>query len=301
MDSFRTTGEANSKRHFGLLADGLGFTEGPTFMRSGQLVVTSMDRGHIYSISASTVALLAAVGGGANGATEAADGSIMIAQNGGRGPGHRNPSTVGGVQRIAPDGRVTWVTMDPIAPSDLCFGPDRLLYVTDPTRAPIRNDGRLWRVDTASGEAELLASVAWYPNGIAFGREDDAFYVASTWQSAIVRFPLRFSGVGDPEVFAITTGGAPDGIAFDAEGNLIAALIGTEPSKPGCLQIFDENGRLLDTVELGSSHYYTNVALSAQHTLVVTDASAGAVLTTSAWPTAGLPLHPFRYTGKPAR
>ena len=83
------------------------------------------------------------------------------------------------VKRVKRDGSVSWLTQDPIAPNDLCFGPDGWLYVTDPTRDfDPRTDGRLFRVNIETGECQLICTVDYYPNGIGFG-PDDALYVAN--------------------------------------------------------------------------------------------------------------------------
>ena len=275
-----------------VLANNLGFTEGPVFRQAGDIVVTSISRGHLYRISDGEASVFAVTGGGPNGATEGLDGSIYITQNGGRGPGWIKPSLTGGIQAVRPTGHVHWVTQDLVSPNDLCFGPDGYLYATDPTRRPQRDDGRLWRIDVTTGDAELLTSLDWYPNGIGFGLEDDAVYVASTGDSTIRRFPFSSSGLGKPEVFLTMSSGHPDGFAFDVEGNMVIGAPGTGDG-PGNVQTWSRDGKFLDMLEPGDSHYYTNVALSDDRRLIITDSSAGAVLIRP-WPHAGLHLHPFR-------
>lgn len=281
-----------------VLASGLGFTEGPVLRRSGAIVVTAVPDGRVYSIAGGTTEVLAVTGGGPNGAAEGADGSLFIAQNGGRRIGSPDASLAGGIQVVRPAGEVGWLTADLVAPNDLCFGPDGLLYVTDPTRRPARDDGRLWRVDVESGESELLASVRWYPNGIAFGIEDDALYVASTGERSIRRFPFGSGGLGRSETVIRMEHGQPDGLAFDAGGHLLVAAFGSERSgrdgPSGEVQVWSTDGRLLDVVRPSDDPSCSNVALSEHAELVVTGAHSGDVLLVSPWPSAGLPLHPFR-------
>jgi gluconolactonase len=278
---------------FETLAAGLGFTEGPVFRQADDIVVTSIDRGHLYRIPDGQAEIFAVTGGGPNGATEGRDGSIYVTQNGGRGPGWNRPATTGGIQAVRPDGRVVSLTQDLVSPNDLCFGPDGYLYATDPTRRPERDDGRLWRIDVETGEAELLVSLGWYPNGIGFGLEDDALYVASTGDATIRRFPFAASRLGNPEVFLTMTSGHPDGFAFDVEGNLVIAAPGTGEG-PGNVQVWSRDGQPLEVYRPGDSHYYTNVAISQDCRLIVTDSSAGRVLVADGWPHPGLALHPFR-------
>jgi gluconolactonase len=283
------------------VGSGAGFTEGPVIRQDGQVVCTSIDHGCLYALSPDGPELpevLAVTGGGPNGATEGPGGVIYVAQNGGRRPARKWPYVTGGVQAVGPGGLVSWVTMDPVSPNDLCFGPDGMLYVSDPTRRAARDDGRLWRCDPGSGEAELLASVPYYPNGIGFGLEDDALFVASTGQSAIIRIPVTAAGLGQPEVFVRMDYGMPDGFAFDRSGNIIVAVVGQ--TGPGEIQTYDRSGHLIDTVRPSASAKLTNVALSGDGVLIVTDAAAGAVLAIDGWPERGLALHPFRDRPAPA-
>jgi gluconolactonase len=282
---------------FEVVASGLGFTEGPVFRQAGDIVVVSIERGHVYALDGEGGARLEAVpGGGPNGLVEAADGTLYVAQCGGRPSMFRRPVSPGGIQAIRPDGGIDWITQDPIAPNDLCFGPDGMLYVTDPTRGrSSHDDGRLWRVDVEARYAELLVSVPWHPNGIAFSREDDALYVASTYESRIVRYPLLPDGrLGARETVVQMTRGMPDGFAIDADGNFVIGAI-DHTGLPGTVQVWDADGAFVDLVEPGAHAITTNVALSADRRLIVTesDMAAGAVLMAD-WPTAALPLHPFR-------
>ena len=282
---------------FEVLASDLGATEGPVFGTTGDIFVTSMDRGHLYKLSRDgDASRVVNTGGGPNGLTEGLDGNLYIAQNGGHGPWHVRPSGTGGVQVLNPDGRLAWVTQDLVSPNDLCFGPDGALYVTDPTRRPTRDDGRLWRVDPTTSRAELLTSLPWYPNGIAFGLDDDHLYVASTGDSRSVRFELADGVLGTEETVLTLEYGHPDGFAFDTEGNIIVAAIGTEsdPSSAGQVQVWSPDGKLLDVYKPGPSHYYTNVALSTDGVLILTDVDAGQVLIIEDWPTRGIKLHPLR-------
>lgn len=281
-----------------VLASDLGFTEGPVITLAGDVVVTSIDRGCLYRIGSDGASVMAVTGGGPNGLTEGTSESggstLYVSQNGGTRPAHKWPYVTGGIQVVRLGGRVDWVTQDPVSPNDLCFGPDGLLYFTDPTRGrSARDDGRLWRCDPGTGEAQLLCSIPWYPNGIGFGVEDDAVYVASTGEHRIWRFPLVSTGLGRPEVFIEMAFGMPDGFAFDVDGNLITTAVGYD-GRPGEIQTYDRNGVLLGSFCPGPNAKYTNVALGASQTLVITDSEGGNVLVAEDWPTAGLPLHPFR-------
>jgi gluconolactonase len=282
------------------LADDVGFTEGPVFMGSGDVVFTSIDRGLVYVVRGGETTTLAETGGGPNGATEGRNGLVYVAQNGGTQPAHRWPGICGGIQVITAPGEWEWLTRDTVSPNDLCFGPDGWLWVTDPTRGrEERDDGRLWRCDPDTGESELLVSLPWYPNGIGFGLEADAVYVAHTRDGQIIRFPIHASNhLGPPELFVQMSHGVPDGFAFDVEGNLVVAAVGAE-GETGNIQTFDREGALIDVFDPGLSRKCTNVAISHDKRLLITDADAGCVFEVADWPNAGLALHPHRACAAP--
>lgn len=275
-----------------VVAEGLGHCEGPLLGPGGTLLVTSMSHGCVYELTADGPRVLAQTGGSPNGLAMDRDGTLYVAQAGIREPDESSP---GGVQQITPDGAVKWLTHDPIASNDLCFGPDGLLYVTDPTRKPFR-DGRLWRCDVQGGEARLLFSLDWYPNGIGFGLEDDALYVADTSGRRVVRYSRNGRRLGDLDVFAQMPYGSPDGFAFDVEGRLVVCAVQLDEG-PGEIQVYGSDGALLDRVRPGPHPYYTNVALDGHGTGYVTCTTDGTVLEIRDLAGPGLALHPRQFEG----
>ncbi len=280
-----------------VLATGLGFTEGPVLLADGSFAVTSITEGKVYRVFADGGSeLIADVGGGANGAAVDAEGVLYIAQNGGRwarnGPAWP-PTSVGGIQRIDPDGTVRWLTRDPIAPNDLCFGPDGMLYVTDPTRSLAIDDGRVWRVDPGTGSAELLASVPWFVNGIAFG-PDERLYLAATHTSRVYVAEVDGGAMSEPAVAIELDDGAPDGMAFDVSGRLVVGAISLDGRSPGSLQTWTTDGELVSLFWPGEGRLYTNVAFDGRGGLVIAASDLGSVLLAPSWGDEGLPLHPLR-------
>jgi gluconolactonase len=288
---------AAGDRGLRLVAEGLGFTEGPVVLADGSFVVTSLTHGAVYRVRREGGhEPLAEVGGGANGAAVDADGVLYIAQSGGRwvrnGPSWP-PDHVGGVQRIGVDGSVSWVSRDPVSPNDICFGPDGQLYVTDPTRSPRIRDGRLWRIDPASGAAELLFSTPWFCNGLAFGY-DDLLYLASTYESRIYAVDPFTETVERPEPVFELTEGQPDGLAIDSRGRIVVGAIDATRAAPGSVQTYTDAGALVDVFRPGTDSHYTNIAFDGRGGLVITSSDRGAVLLAERWDDPGLALHPFR-------
>lgn len=295
------------------VAVNVGLTEGPVFLQHGGLITVSSDRGHILRYDDDGPAIFAITGTGPNGLAEGGDGSVYVAMSGRVGKRPRDGTPVG-ILAVRPSGLLQWITQEPVAPNDLCFGPDGLLYFTDPTRGR-RDDGRIWRLDVGSARAELLASVDWYPNGIGFGVRDDLLYVADTTNGRMIGFPCSPGGLGMPETAFELDHGVPDGFTFDVNGNVVVATQSVEFANPdqgklgrgdrGDVQTYTESGTLLDVFVPRISKHYTNVALSPHGRLVITSAgdtsmiasgreTGGAVIAVDSWPAGGLPLHPFR-------
>lgn len=296
-------------RKFDVLAPGVGFTEGPVFTQSGEVIFVSPDRGMLHSVSAAGVEIFAVVGGAPVGATEGPEGAIYFTQS----PKRRSSCMTGGIQRVRDDSFIEWVTMDPVSPNDLCFGPDGRLWVTDPSahRPDGRHDSRIWRVDVETEQADLMLTVDYYANGIAFGLEDDAVYIADTHNRLIVRHPIKAGLLGEPETVAETRDGVPDGFAFDSQGNIMVAVISTKPADQdphGTLQVFSPSGDLVEILEPRRGRMINNVAIGPDGRVVAANPhdrsfrtpgraplanEKGAVLQTQ-WDYPGLPLHPFR-------
>jgi len=296
IDGGETTGIISTQdRGLRTVAEGLGFTEGPVALADGSFAITSLTHGAVYRVRREGGhELMASVGGGANGAAVDRDGVLYVAQSGGRwvkdGPSW-SPDQVGGVQRIDGDS-VSWLTRDPISPNDICLGPDGYLYVTDPTRSPRIRDGRLWRIDAASGTAELMCSPPWFCNGLAFG-PDDLLYLASTYESRIYAVDV-FSATCDPRPILDMAEGQPDGLAFDSAGRIVVGAIDATRQAAGSVQTYTTAGALADVFRPGADSHYTNIAFDGRGGLVITSSDHGAVLLAERWGDPGLPLHPFR-------
>lgn len=276
-----------------VLATDVGFCEGPVVTRSGELICVSWDHGRLYEVADGAARVRAELGVGANGATEGPDGRLFIAQSGGQAPGHRPAfryGHTGGIQVVDHDGTMTWLTMDPIRPNDLCFGPDGALWVTDPHQTR-RDDGRIWRFDADTGVGDLLTTVDFYTNGLGFGPSDDVLFVADTYGSRIVTLTIDGDRLGAPQTFAQLDGLHPDGFAFDTEGNIVVGAVSLS-ERPGEVQVYSPGGELLDRFMPGPGSHFTNVALTPEGALVICDSRSGRVLAVPDWGAAPLALHP---------
>ncbi|WP_157220750.1 SMP-30/gluconolactonase/LRE family protein [Flavisphingomonas formosensis] len=255
-----------------VLAEDLGFTEGPLWTCRGTVMAVGLSRGLVYEIDPADGSRIRSVeiGGRPNGLAEGAEGDVWVAQAGHRGA---PPS----IQRIRGDDITTFAERFH-APNDLAFGPDGLLWFTDPAGHALGGapqPGRIWAMDSESGIFTLKAEGVLYPNGLAFSPTGDALLVAETATARILRFDYAAGMLEGPTLFAQMDNGHPDGIAFDQEGNLyVASTDGRD------VQIFSPHGELAEIIALPPQGFATNLCFGGADacTLYVTSAKGGMIL-----------------------
>lgn len=248
-----------------MIAEGLGFTEGPAVLPDGRIALVSVTHGCVYIVDPGGGSPEKIdTGGGPNGLCVGPDGTIYVAQNGGN--FGADATAEPGVQVIR-DGRVDYLAEGMAAPNDLAFGPDGQLWVTD-TRAEMElfhpdesKPGWVWTVDTATGVKELiLESGPVWINGLGFSADSTRLLVTATSGAQLLRYPIGATGSLDGragEVVCTFERGWPGGMAVRADGASWVALTGGDR-----LDLVGETGRILDAVVLPDGSLPTNVCLS---------------------------------------
>lgn len=246
-----------------VLADGLGFTEGPAVLADGRVAVTSISDGCVYVVDPAGGATdRIETGGGPNGLAVRADGAIYVAQNGGIW-GASGPATPG-VQVIR-DGRTEYLVEGLESPNDLVFGPDGRLWVTD-TRGEVdffnpddNKPGRVWAVDIATGSPELMLDTGpVFINGLGFTLDGARLMVTSTSAAGLFGYTVAAGGaLVDQEVLCTFENGWPDGMAVGTDGNSWVALTGGDR-----LDLVDSQGQILSSAQLPPGSLPTNVCFN---------------------------------------
>jgi gluconolactonase len=282
--------------HHAVLASGLAFPEGPVWLGPERLAFTQIRGQCVSLLERGVVTRVAVTGGGANGAALGPDGALYVANNGGVSLGHdglwQAPDPIPGrIQRVTLEGEVSDAAVElpgapPNRPNDLCFGPDALLYYTDPHNwEDLANlgVGRVART-TLAGAVELLAEVPSFPNGIAFGPDGRLYLAQSVTQSILVMEPRPGA---TPALHCTLPRGFPDGFCFDAAGRLYVA-----GSLGDVVVVFEADGEPREVIELGAGSEPTNCCLGDGR-LYVTLAGAGELVAIE-MPVEPLPLYPAR-------
>lgn len=217
-----------------LLAEGLGWAEGPTVLPDGRICFVETYRSQISVWERDKgVSRYAYTAGGPNSCVLGADGVLYACQNGGTtGPWRAEEMVAPSIQRIEREGGSAEIIATELdgktfhGPNDLVFGPDGRLYFTDPgTYRPDDPEPSYLFVLDADGSGRLLAELdpPTFPNGIAI--EADGSVV---WAESYTGMVRRLDPVGGSiEDIARLPGDHPiaDGMAVGADGLLYVTTV----------------------------------------------------------------------------
>jgi len=251
--------------HIDVIADGLGFTEGPVWLPDDRVALTSISHGCVYIVDPRDGALERIdTGGGPNGLACSADGTLYVAQNGGAwgASGTAEP----GVQVIT-GSHVDYLVEGLGVPNDLTFGPDGRLWITD-TRAQFDVStpdaglpGHVYATDVDSGDTRLVIDDGpVFINGLGFDRDGSRLLVTATLSSQLLSYVISPDGaVGAPELVHTFDDGWPDGMTVSAHGDYFVALTAADR-----IDVVDTWGRRVGEIGLPAGSLPTNVCIGGR-------------------------------------
>lgn len=198
---------------FDIVAEGLGFPEGPVWMEDGSIILVEISKGCITRVwDDDKKEVIAKTGGGPNGAAIGPDGALWICNNGGFKyhrrdglliPGNCPDDYSGGrIERIdLTTGKVERV-LDTVegfplkGPNDLVFDKDGNLYFTDhgKTYSRHRDFGGLFFLANGASEAVELDHHHTSPNGVGLSPDEKTIYMADTMTARLWAFDLSAPG-----------------------------------------------------------------------------------------------------------
>lgn len=275
---------------FRVLASGLQYPEGPIWRPDGSVLLVEIKGGTLTRILPDgTKQVVAATGGGPNGAAIGPDGAVYIANDGGLEflqvgnllVAADQAATYGGgsIQRVDSTGKVTTLytscqvanpfthqteTHALCAPDDLVFDSAGGFWFTDWGHS--RNGGRERDVtgvyyakpDGSSIQEKIFPLYA--PNGIALSPDEKRLYVAETYSRRVLYWELTGPGAISPNprstdgsYVLANTAGILDSMDVDENGNVYAVTMlprGLNFASNGGLTVISPRGEILEFIEI---------------------------------------------------
>ena len=250
-----------------VMADGLGFTEGPVWLPDDRIALTSINHGCVYIVDPRGGPLERIdTGGGPNGLACSANGTLYVAQNGGvwgaSGPAEPGVQVINGTL-------VDYLVEGLGAPNDLTFGPDGRLWITDtrgefdmstPDAGPA---GHVYATNVDSGKTEqIINDGPVFINGLGFDQGGSTLLVTATLSSQLLSYAIAepdYRPIGAPELLHTFADGWPDGMAVSTRGDYWVALTGGDR-----IDVIDAWGRCIGEVGMPAGSLPTNVCIGGR-------------------------------------
>ena len=300
---------------FERVADGLAFPEGPVALADGSVLVVEIRSGRLVKVAPDGAkSVVAALGGGPNGAALGPDGALYVCNNGGLEffdaapdlavPGHAPHDYVSGsIQRVdLATGAVTTLydSCDgrPLrGPNDIVFDADGGFWFTDLGKADdwSRDQGFLLYARPHGSRITRVRGGMLGPNGVGLSPDGKTLYVAETYTGRL--WAMDVTGPGElapapvpwaPGRLVVTLPGHQmiDSLAVEASGRICVA-----GGPDGGITVIDPDGSH-EHVRIEGEVIVTNLCFSGEdlRTAYVTASGSGR-LYRATWDRPGLKLN----------
>lgn len=270
---------------FEVIAEGLGFPEGPVAMADGSVIVVEAFAGKITRCWNGGKETVCDIGDGPNGAAIGPDGALYVCNNGGVGPDYvARPDRAGRIERVdLATGKFERVYAScgdtPLsAPNDLVFDQEGQIWFTDMGRMEVdgKKYGGLYRAAPDGSAITRVVDKALSYNGVGLSPDMTTVYVADTMTARLYAVDRR----GEPQkprLVATVPGQASlDSLAMTAAGNVCVATIGergaiTTISPDGAISRIDTDDPVTTNIAFGGGDLHDAfITLSLQGLLVKT-------------------------------
>lgn len=253
-----------------ILLTQLDFPEGPCFDRNGILWLVEKEAGNLVSLDGEAHQRHH-VGGAPNGIAVDKNNILWFCD-----------SFHNSIRTFNPSNGTTETVIEQIEgqklkmPNDLTFDRKDNLFFTCPGSELNDGTGYVCHYDSTQG-LKKIATGMFYPNGLAFNKEETQLYIAETGTQKIWAFDWNTETrtLSKQRLFTETGGSiGPDGIAFDKEENLYVAVYGS-----GQVKVWNKNGQQINGFETEGNNP-TNCAIDpkGQLGLMITEAEHGLLI-----------------------
>ena len=306
---------------FDVIADGLGFPEGPVIADDGAVLAVDIDRGTVVRAAGGRLDVVATPGGGPNGMAIGPDGLAYIANNGGflwtEVHGIRIPIDHATHTNEPPGFKGGWIEQ-----VDLRSGAVTPLYdhaggrrLRGPNDLVFDETGGLWFTDHGKGRRESVDRGGLYyippgppggavrevafpllgPNGVGLSPDGRRVYVAETFTGRLWAWELKAPGEVRAATgsIAVRHGGTCvaatpfsfDSLAVEEDGRIAIGAIGDG------IVVVTPDGEEMDIHPIPGD-VTTNIAFGGndRRRAVITLSRSGRLIETT-WPRPGLALH----------
>jgi gluconolactonase len=243
-----------------VVAEGLGFPEGPVAMPDGSVILVEVRAGRLSRVSGEgRVSVLAKVGGGPNGAAIGPDGAIYVCNNGVSPDGASTPA----IQWIDPEtGRIEALYTECegrklVRPNDLVFDSSGGFWFTD------RGDDAIYYAHADGSSIRRADARPIAPNGIGLSPDEEVLYWAQTVTRQVHRRRLKEPGeiVTSPgcDIVALVSAGELDrwSVLVGLPGASELDSLAIEAGGAVCVATLLDSGITVVRPEDGSYEFYT--------------------------------------------